>query len=48
VGVGFSVAPEVAAWLLRDGVHRLVEGDLDEMEAWMLDQLPLPPVERWR
>jgi hypothetical protein len=45
---GPNIAPELADWLLDHGMRRLAEGDLDELKAWSLAQLPLPPEERWR
>lgn len=45
---GPNIAPALADWLLRHGAARLTDGDLDELAAWSLAQLPLPAEERWR
>jgi hypothetical protein len=45
---GPNIAPELAAWLIGHGAPRLAEGDLDELSAWSLAQLALPPEHRWR
>lgn len=45
---GPDIAPELADWLIRYGAARLADGDLDELSAWSLAQLPLPADERWR
>ncbi|MEY9928422.1 hypothetical protein ABH926_003061 [Catenulispora sp. GP43] len=45
---GPNIAPDLADWLLRHGAARLADGDLDELSAWSLAQLPLPAEERWR
>jgi len=45
---GPNIAPDLADWLLRHGTARVAEGDLDELAAWSLAQLPLPEEERWR
>lgn len=46
--VGPNIAPDLADWLIRHGAARLADGDLDELSAWSLAQLPLPADERWR
>ena len=45
---GPNIAPDLADWLIHHGAARVADGDLDELAAWSLAQLPLPVDERWR
>ncbi|GAB2678061.1 hypothetical protein GCM10027088_67000 [Nocardia goodfellowii] len=44
---GPNIAPVLADWVIAEAPRRIRDGDLDEVSAWMLEQLPLPPDRRW-